>query len=440
MLTSGFNSIASTSFTASDTDINQAEAYYSQMEANLKQQIDNAEQNHPGYDEYDYHVGVIGHDPYELISYLTAMYGQFTFDQIKPALQELLDTQYQLTFVPQTETQNQSTDSETGQTSTVTHSVLNVDLNVTPFSDVIAPLLNQTGVTDVYNGYIQSRGNRQYFAAPFSFDWNPYVDSINSDEVARIDVPEGTQVLSMLDGSVTQASGGTVVIDNGAGLHAVYSGCGPISVHAGQTIKSGDGIAASGSGFSISVSHDGTALNPILFILDPYSSSESDEAAGSMPLSGSVSNNRQLVEQIAGQYGMQDYINLILAVMQQESGGQGGDPMQASEGPYNKEYPHRPDGITDPAYSIQCGIQELKASLQLAGCTSPTDMADIDLALQGYNFGSGFITWAQQHGGYSEANAQAFSQMEATNLDWSSYGDPYYVPHVLRYGWTLWES
>jgi hypothetical protein len=60
-------------------------------------------------------------------------------------------------------------------------------------------------------------------------------------------------------------------------------------------------------------------------------------------------------------------------------------------------------------------------------------MAAIDLALQGYNFGSGFITWAQPRGGYSEANAQAFSQMEAADLGWSSYGDPDYVPHVLRY-------
>jgi murein DD-endopeptidase MepM/ murein hydrolase activator NlpD len=438
MLTSGFNSIASTSFTASDADINQAEAYYTQLEANLKEQIDNAEQSHPGYDEYDYQVGAIGHDPYELISYLTAMYGQFTFDQVKPILQELFSEQYQLSFVPQTETRNQTvttTDPTTGETTTTqqpsTYTVLNVNLNATPFSEVVSPLLNQAGVTDMYNGYIQSRGNRQYFATPFSFDWNPYVDSINSDEVAQIDIPEGTQVLSMLNGTVTQASGGTVVIDDGAGLHAVFSGCGSLSVHVGQAVKIGDGIAASGSDFSISVSNNGTALNPILFILDPDAGS--NEVTGTMPLSGSVGNDRQLVEQLAGQYGMQDYINLILAVMQQESGGQGGDPMQASEGPYNTQYPHRPDGITDPSYSIQCGIQELKASLQLAGCTSPTDMAAIDLALQGYNFGSGFIPWAHPRGGYSEANAQAFSQMEAADLGWSSYGDPDYVPHVLRY-------
>lgn len=438
MLTNGFHAIASTSFTASDTDINQAEAYYSQLEANLKQQIDDAEQDHPGYDEYDYHVGAIGHDPYELISYLTAMYGQFTFDQVQPILQELFNVQYQLSFVPQTETRNQTvttTDPTTGQISTSqqpsTYTILNVNLNATSFLDVITPLLNQAGVTDMYNGYIQSGGNRQYFAAPFSFDWNPYVDSINSGEVARIDVPEGTQVLSMLGGTVEQASGGTVVIDNGAGLHAVYSGCGSISVHVGQSVETGNGIATVGAGFSIAVSHEGTALNPILFILDPDAGG--DETAGSMPLSGSVGNDRQLVEQLAGQYGMQDYINLILAVMQQESGGQGGDPMQASEGLYNTEYPHRPNGITDPAYSIQCGIQELKASLQLAGCTSPTDMAAIDLALQGYNFGSGFISWAEARGGYSIANAQAFSEMEAANLGWSSYGDPDYVPHVLRY-------
>ena len=438
MMTSGFNSILSTSFTAEDTDINQAEAYYSQLELSLKQQIDNSEQSHPGYDEYDYRVGAIGHDPCELISYLTSMYGQFTFDQVKSVLQELFNEQYQLSFVPQTETQYHTvttTDPTTGETTTTqqeyTYNILNVNLSADSFSGVAAPLLNQAGVTEMYNAYIQSRGNRQYFASPFSFDWNPYVVNINSDEVARIDVPDGTQVLSMLNGTVTQASGGTVVIDDGEGLNAVYSGCGSLSVHVGQTVKISDGIAASGSGFSIAVSDNGTALNPILFIVD--ADIGSNEAAGSMPLSGSVGSDRQLVEQLAGQYWMQDYINLILAVMQQESGGQGGDPMQAAEGPYNTQYPHKPNGITDPSYSIQCGIQELKADLQLAGCTSPTDMAAIDLALQGYNFGSGFITWAQQRGGYSTANAQAFSQMEAADLGWSSYGDPDYVPHVLRY-------
>lgn len=47
----------------------------------------------------------------------------------------------------------------------------------------------------------------------------------------------------------------------------------------------------------------------------------------------------------------------------QESGGRGLDPMQAAEGSFNTRYPHEPNGIKDPEYSIQCGVQELKADL-----------------------------------------------------------------------------
>jgi murein DD-endopeptidase MepM/ murein hydrolase activator NlpD len=437
MLNGGFQSILATSYTASDNDINRAEAYYSGLEASLKKQIDNAERDHPGYDEYNYQVGTIGHGPHELISYLTALYDDFTFDRVQPVLQQLFNRQYQLSIIPKTETRQRTvteTDPLTGKKSThqetYTYKILTVNLDAADFSGIVSGDLNRAGASEKYAVYLQTRGNRQYFVSPFSFDWNPFVVSVNPDESAQIDVAEGTQVLSMLDGTVTQMGGGAVVIDDGKGLRAVCSGCLTVGVQTGQTVKKGVGIGTAGSGFSILVSHDGMALNPILFILDPVSDTGS---GGSGNLSGTVEANRNLVTQVAGQYGMNGYINLILAVMQQESGGRGSDPMQAAEGPYNKRYPHRPNGITDPAYSIQCGIQELKASLQAAGCTSPTDMDAIRLALQGYNFGSGFISWAKERGGYSEANAVAFSQMEAAKMGWLSYGDVKYVQHVLRY-------
>lgn len=143
---------------------------------------------------------------------------------------------------------------------------------------------------------------------------------------------------------------------------------------------------------------------------------------------------RPLVEQYAAQYGMEDYVELILAVMMQESGGLLPDVMQAAEGAFNTKYPHVPNGIPDPEYSIECGVQELKYALDKAGCTGPTDLEKIKLALQGYNYGSGYIDWAMSHyGGYSEANAAEFSDMMAAKMGWSAYGDKKYVEHVLRY-------
>lgn len=159
-----------------------------------------------------------------------------------------------------------------------------------------------------------------------------------------------------------------------------------------------------------------------------------ESSTSSAALPAAVENYRPVVSAYAAQFGMTDYVDLILAVMAQESGGAGLDPMQASEGPFNTKYlPKGPNAITDPQYSIWCGIQELKQNLQLAGCTSPYDMEHIKLALQGYNYGSGYITWAKSHGGYSVANALQFSNMMAKEEGWSSYGDPQYAEHVLRY-------
>ena len=141
-----------------------------------------------------------------------------------------------------------------------------------------------------------------------------------------------------------------------------------------------------------------------------------------------------LIRQYAKQYGIPEYVELIKAVMMQESGGRGLDPMQAAEGSFNTKYPHEPNGIKDPEYSIQCGVQELKAALTSAEVESPIDMERIKLALQGYNFGNGYISWAKsKYVGYSYANAVEFSTQQAQRLGWDSYGDTQYPAHVLRY-------
>lgn len=152
------------------------------------------------------------------------------------------------------------------------------------------------------------------------------------------------------------------------------------------------------------------------------------------PVSAEVEAYEPLIQKYARQYGIPEYVELIKAVMMQESGGRGLDPMQAAEGSFNTRYPHEPNGIKDPEYSIQCGVQELKAALISAEVENPIDMEHIKLALQGYNFGNGYISWAKtNYGGYSYANAVEFSTMQAARLGWDSYGDTQYPAHVLRY-------
>lgn len=152
------------------------------------------------------------------------------------------------------------------------------------------------------------------------------------------------------------------------------------------------------------------------------------------PVSAEVEAYEPLIRQYAKQHGISEYTELIKAVMMQESGGRGSDPMQASECGYNTRYPNIPNGITDPEYSIDVGIQNLAACLRAAEVENLIDMERIKLALQGYNFGNGYISWAKtNYGGYSYANAVEFSTIQAERLGWDSYGDTQYVSHVLRY-------
>lgn len=163
--------------------------------------------------------------------------------------------------------------------------------------------------------------------------------------------------------------------------------------------------------------------------------SQSSEA-----LSAEVLAHTPAIQKYASEFGIPEYVSAIQAIMMQESGGRGTDPMQASECPYNTQYPNTPGAIQDADYSIKVGIQYYADCVREAGCQSPQDMDKLKLSLQGYNYGNGYISWAlEKFGGYSEANALQFSQEQAAAHGWSGYGDPEYVPHVMRYysggGW-----
>ena len=177
-------------------------------------------------------------------------------------------------------------------------------------------------------------------------------------------------------------------------------------------------------------------LIPFLAIIGLASMlSGSDDSHGeAAPLSAEVEEYRPMIRLYAVQHGIPEYEDLIAAVMMQESGGRGTDPMQCSECGFNTRYPHAPNSITDPEYSIDVGVHTLADVLNMAGVESPIDLDHISLALQGYNFGPGYISWAlANYGGYSELNAIEFSDMMAAQYGWAGYGDKAYVSHVLRY-------
>ena len=138
---------------------------------------------------------------------------------------------------------------------------------------------------------------------------------------------------------------------------------------------------------------------------------------------------RDMVADYCEKYGIDDYVDLCLAVIEQESGGNPPDVMQAEQSYYNVNPP-----IDTAEESIDCGTHELSDCLTKAKSKSPNDIKGISLALQGYNFGNGYIDWAlKNYGCYSKENAEIFSQKMCVELGYDSYGDVEYVPHVLRY-------
>lgn len=97
------SSVAGT-YTAEDSDIYAAEAYYSSRETALRAQINNTQTIFPGYDEYRLPRVTLGHDSWKLASTLTVLYGAYTSDQAKPMLDRLFSAQYEYRAEASTET------------------------------------------------------------------------------------------------------------------------------------------------------------------------------------------------------------------------------------------------------------------------------------------------------------------------------------------------
>ena len=95
---STMSTLASTTYPSKDEDMLGAEAAYAGMEADLQDELDNYETLHPGYDEYHFDLDEITHDPYVLVSLLTAYYeGEWTLSEVRGFLSDLFDRQYTLT-------------------------------------------------------------------------------------------------------------------------------------------------------------------------------------------------------------------------------------------------------------------------------------------------------------------------------------------------------
>ena len=160
------NAVLGTSYTAEDADIIGADADYSALETALNHQISNIESTHPGYDEYRYDLAEIGHNPYELASYLTVLFEDYTRAEVQSTLQSLFAQQYTLTLTPEvevryrTETRTDSEGNDYDLEVPYNYHILNVKLTNKGLGAVIRASGLTTEQADRYDVLMTTSGNR----------------------------------------------------------------------------------------------------------------------------------------------------------------------------------------------------------------------------------------------------------------------------------------
>ena len=189
MLTGGINSILGTSYTSEDADLIAVERHYEGLESDLQGKINRIEQDYPGYDEYRYDLAMIGHNPHELASYLTAKYQSYTLSDVRGELSQIFEQQYTLTLTREVETRyREETHTETytdedgnTYTETVTEQVpydyyiLNVKLTNTPLSSFLPQQLSEEQ-RQMYAVYLETSGNKPLIFGGGSPDTSPSTD------------------------------------------------------------------------------------------------------------------------------------------------------------------------------------------------------------------------------------------------------------------------
>ena len=189
MFGGGVSNIVASSYLSEDQDLLAAEAAYCAMEDELREYLDTYEQTHD-YDEYHFDLDEIKHDPYVLLSILSALHeGQFTIDQVQDDLQMLFDKQYILTETVTTETRYRTetrTDSEGNEYEVevpYTYYICTVELENFDLSHVPVYIMDQEPLS-MYAVYMSTLGNRSDL-----FPSSGYVDKYITNPPEEYEVP-----------------------------------------------------------------------------------------------------------------------------------------------------------------------------------------------------------------------------------------------------------
>ena len=166
MIQGGVTSIIGTSYTAEDEAIREVEADYKELESGLREEIADIETDYPDYDEYQYHLDEIGHDPFALASYLTAKLYDYTRQEAQAELRALFEKQYTLTLREEIQTRYRTettTDPDTGETTTeqvpYDYYILHVTLTNKNIETLAGELLTPEQ-KEMFDIYMETKGNK----------------------------------------------------------------------------------------------------------------------------------------------------------------------------------------------------------------------------------------------------------------------------------------
>ncbi len=277
------STILAASYLSKPKEIDAADLQLTRLELYLQNEIDHIEADYPGYDEYSYNLGEIGHSPFTLINYLSAVYSEFTASEVEHEIKALFEEMYTLTLTPDTETRTRTiTDAETGEKTEEVYevSILRVTLKSKSLEMLVTGKMNPEQ-TEVYQMYGESKGLLQEFVSPLNLYWYYYVSSFYGyrkntstgvEELHRgvdIAVPEGTVVYAGHDGIVTNAT-----YDNNYGNYVViekdnyttkYAHMERLSVYVGQDVRKGMEIGKTGSHLHMECLYNGEYYNPLFY-------------------------------------------------------------------------------------------------------------------------------------------------------------------------------
>lgn len=304
MFTNSVSTMIYCSWNSDPVEIDKVDMAFTYMEAELENSINHIELDHPGYDEYRYNLGAIGHNPFELIAYLSSLYEVFTLDMVLGELESLFSAMYTFTITEiieiRTRTETQTVYYINPDTGEITeeqveveveyeYHILDIQLATVPLSNIVAIRLNEEQL-NLYAAYMDTKGGLQQLGSPFNVNWYPYISSYYGYRIGPtsgelqlhrgldIAMPEGTEIQAAHSGTVITVNfdsiyGNFVIITDDLGFTAKYAHLLHVGVSEGQSVTIGDVIGevgttgnSTGNHLHIEVLYNDYYFNPLFYL------------------------------------------------------------------------------------------------------------------------------------------------------------------------------